>query len=274
MGGVRYLAIDWSGAKTGAEKKIWLAEAQGGRLIRLECGRDREQVARHLIEMASESPELVAGFDFGFSAPAWFLRELGLGSAPDLWALACDECENWLGAGRPPFWGGGRGGRPSGIPASHRVSDLLLPRVGGVAIKSVFQVGGSGSVGTGSLRGWPVLHALRGAGFAVWPFDPVQLPLIVEIYPRLLTGPVNKSSRDRRRAYLDEKHPDIGPAFRELAAASDDAFDAAISALAMSRCLELKSLPVIRDADILLEGVIWHPSLDLVGLGIETGASP
>jgi hypothetical protein len=270
---VRYIAIDWSGAKSGAEKKIWLAEAeeQGG-LLRLECGRSRESVAEHLIELAASDDGLVVGFDFGFSAPAWFLRDKGLSSAAELWALACDECEGWLSSMAPPFWGGGRGGRPVDIPEHHRRSDALLPRVGGIAIKSVFQVGGSGSVGTGSLRGWPVLHRLREAGFAVWPFDSVRLPLVVEIYPRLLTGPVNKSRFETRAAYLTQRYPDLDPRLGGVAASTEDAFDAAVSALAMAERLRVRELPVFTDADILLEGVIWHPDLDLAGLGVTKGA--
>jgi hypothetical protein len=265
---VRFIAIDWSGAKSGCEKKIWLAEAREENLVRLECGRDREGVAEHLIELARDPPGLVAGFDFGFSAPAWFVRKLGAASAPDLWALACTEAENWLSDGMPPFWGGGRGPRPVlPRPEDHyRLSDMALAPVGGIQIKSLFQVGGSGSVGTGSLRGWPVLHRLRSAGFSVWPFDRPELPLVVEIYPRLLTGPVNKSRRETREAYVEKHFPDLAAAIREKAISSEDAFDAAVSALRMASELDCESLPAVTDADILLEGVIWHPNLDLAAL--------
>jgi hypothetical protein len=268
---MRIVAIDWSGAKSGAEKKIWLAEASGDQLLRLECGRSREQVAMHLIALASEDPMLVAGFDFGFSAPAWFVRRLGLSSAPQLWALACSQAEHWLSDRQPPFWGGGRGPRPD-LPRRedhYRISDLALPPVGGIAIKSLFQVGGSGSVGTGSLRGWPVLHMLREAGFAVWPFDAAALPLVVEIYPRLLTGPVNKSRQDTRLAYLQEHFATMPEHLRRVAASSEDAFDAAVSAMRMATHLDWRLLPRVNDVDMLLEGIIWHPALDLDALTRE-----
>jgi hypothetical protein len=265
---VRFIAIDWSGAKSGCEKKIWLAEASDGDLVRLECGRHREAVADLLLETARASSDLVVGFDFGFSAPAWFVRKLGAASAPDLWALACTEAENWLANGMPPFWGGGRGPRPAlPRPEDHyRLSDMALSPVGGIQIKSLFQVGGSGSVGTGSLRGWPILHRLRSGGFSVWPFDRTQMPLVVEIYPRLLTGPVNKSRREAREAYIEKHFPGLAGAIREKAVSSEDAFDAAVSALRMASDLDCSALPVIADADILLEGVIWHPNLDLAAL--------
>ena len=37
----RAIAIDWSGAKSGARSRIWLAEVRDGCLTRLESGRDR-----------------------------------------------------------------------------------------------------------------------------------------------------------------------------------------------------------------------------------------
>jgi len=265
---MRYIAIDWSGAKSGAEKKIWLAEAVDGELRRLECGRSRDAIARHLIELATADREMVAGFDFGFSAPAWFLRERGLTSASELWRLAASQAEDWLASREPPWWGGGRGGRPA-LPdhqPHYRRSDLALPRIGGIAIKSLFQVGGSGSVGTGSIRGWPVLHTLHEAGFACWPFDAVSLPLVVEIYPRLLTGPVNKSRPETRRALLDLRYPRIEDSLRHAAASGEDAFDAAVSAIVMSNALEIDDLPVVADSEIKLEGVIWHPGLDFAAL--------
>jgi hypothetical protein len=266
---MRFIAVDWSGAKSGAEKKIWLAEATDAGLARLECGRKREEVAEHLIELARSESDVVAGFDFGFSAPAWFLESRGVASGPELWALACLESEAWLASKEPPFWGGGRGGRPVGIPQEYRKSDLALAPVGGIAIKSLFQLGGSGSVGTGSLRGWPVLHLLRESGFSVWPFDDVQLPLVVEIYPRLLTGPVNKSREQTRRAYLADRYQEMAPSVQETAASCEDAFDAAISALEMARRLRPTALPSVRDAVMRLEGVIWHPGLDFRALAEE-----
>jgi predicted O-methyltransferase YrrM len=67
---MRFIAIDWSGDRRGGAKEIWLAAAAGGRLARLENGRDREQVAAHLIAEAGRDPRLVVGLDFAFSLPA------------------------------------------------------------------------------------------------------------------------------------------------------------------------------------------------------------
>src|SRR5207249_2347049 len=101
--------------------------------------------------------------------------------------------------------------------------------------KSVFQIAGAGAVGTGSLRGMPALLDLRAAGFAIWPFDPPRLPMAVEIYPRWLTGRVNKSSPIARALYLATRFGEENRALLRTAASSEDAFDAAVSALRMAR---------------------------------------
>jgi hypothetical protein len=86
------------------------------------------------------------------------------------------------------------------------------------------------------------LHRLTGAGFQVWPFDRPALPLVVEIFPRVRTGPVRKSSQSERERYL-EAVP-MPRELRRLAASSEGAFDAAISAVVMAaRVEELKALP-------------------------------
>jgi len=253
----RVLAIDWSGRRTGAEKHIWIAEATAGELVRLEPGRTREQVQDHLVALARDE-ELVVGLDFSFSLPEWFLDARGHRTAPELWDAAASAGEDWLRACEPPFWG--RRGRPRPeLPAHFRRTEAGLAAVGGVRPKSTFQIGGAGSVGSGSVRGFPVLAALQRAGFSVWPFDPPRLPLVVEIYPRLMTGPVVKSDPEARRAHLDAV-AGISPPWRDLAAASEDAYDAAVSAVAMSLHLDdLLALPLVEDPVSCREGCVWQP---------------
>lgn len=67
-------------------------------------------------------------------------------------------------------------------------------RARGIRPKSVFQLVGAGQVGRGSLYGMQALHRLAAAGFRIWPFDPPGRPLVVEIFPRLLTRAVVKSN--------------------------------------------------------------------------------
>ena len=133
----------------------------------------------------------------------------------------------------------------------------------GIRPKSVFQVAGAGSVGTGSIRGMPFLRTLREAGFAVWPFDAPRggEPLLLEIWPRLCyVEPLVKSSADGRAAWLARHAPSLAPAHRTAAERSDDAFDALASALALWQARDtLALLPPARDEREQLEGRIWVP---------------
>ena len=81
-----------------------------------------------------------------------------------------------------------------------------------------------------------MLRRLQDAGFHVWPFDPSGWPLVLEIYPRLLTGKIIKVDHAAREAHL-ARLPEIEPSLRSVAASSVDAFDAAVSAVVMARHL-------------------------------------
>ena len=259
---MRQIAIDWSGAKQGARSKIWLAEVRDGRLVRLESGRSREEIVDELVTEAARDPDLVVGLDFAFSVPLWFFRKRGLKRVEDLWAVVAQDGESWLAECEPPFWGRPGKKKPM-LPEHFRRTETESPRVGGSAPKSVFQIGGAGAVGTGSLRGMPCLGALHAAGFSVWPFHAPTQPTVIEIYPRLLTGPVVKSSREARLAYLRGAFPELPQAMVDVAASGEDAFDAAVSAMVMSRhTSELEALERASDFQVLLEGAIWWPECE------------
>lgn len=256
----RVLAVDWSGAQRGARSKIWLAEVRDGRLTRLESGRDRREVVKHLIKDAKKDPNVVVGLDFAFSFPRWFADREGARSIDELWRLVAERGKEWLRDSPRPFWGGAGSKRPTGLKllrnTDKRASDLMK----GANPKSVFQINGPGTVGKGSIRGMPRLAALRQKGFSIWPFHEVKSPLVVEIYPRLFTGPVNKSDYSARKVLLAGDFPEIDDEFAREAASSDDAFDAAISAVVMGRHLdEISKLTTSRDPTELLEGRMWWP---------------
>ena len=256
---VRVIAVDWSGAIDGVRKKIWLAESDGVSIKRLECGRTRETLVEHLITLSLVSPQFAVGLDFAFSLPGWFLRDRGLTSALDLWHLAERESEQWLRECSAPFWGRNRV-KKTNVEAEFRRTELAAPGVTGIRPKSVFQVYGAGAVGTGSLRGLPFLRQLHEAGFSIWPFDPPGWPLVVEIYPRLLTGPINKSSQAARLEYLVSRGFNLGPEMLADAASCDDAFDAVVSSMRMAEQWEqLAELNPTQDQHLRLEGIIWHP---------------
>ncbi|HVS17327.1 MAG TPA: hypothetical protein VMT18_01915, partial [Planctomycetota bacterium] len=183
---------------------------------------------RHLIECARREPRLVIGLDFAFSFPRWFVEELGACSAREVWEAVARSGEDWLERCPPPFWGQPCKPRPARVEGRNdwRSTELSSLPVAGCRPKSVFQIGGAGSVGTGSLRGMPLLRELQDAGIAVWPFDPARLPMAVEIYPRYLTGAVNKSSAGARSLYLQSRYARECRGVLDRAAASEDAFDA------------------------------------------------
>ncbi len=235
---------------------------------------------------------MVVGFDFSFSYPAWFLEELGIASAPEFWRVVADgQGERWLHRecedGR--FWGKlpkTRSLRSFAGSTAHRMlrrvetslkvraliaDPMQAAKVAGIAPKSVFQIGGAGAVGTASLRGIPYLLKLREAGFAVWPFDAPELensPMVVEIYTRLMTGPVNKSSEGARTEYLAKKRKEsalyagLSRGVLAKAKGSEDAFDALVSALVMGEHRgEFAGLRATKDEVLRLEGITWRPGV-------------
>lgn len=262
------IAVDWSGALATVRSRMWLAESRERKLVRLDRGFTREELVLDLIARSRRDPSLVVGLDFAFSFPEWFLDELGVRSARELWALVAREGERWLEDCSPPFWGKPLCPRPEPVPGKGpwRATESEHVPIAGIRPKSVFQIGGAGTVGTGSLRGMPFLAELRRAGFSIWPFDRARLPLVLEIYPRALTGPVDKSSALARSMYLQARHGGESRALLERAASSEDAFDAAVSAASMQRFARdfprLARLP--RTARDRREGRIWVPPRDPV----------
>ena len=304
MDGVeRVVAVDWSGDRSaaGQRKKIWAGVwTRGTGRVTLEGGRTRTELAEWLVGMAEETPRMVVGIDCCFSFPAWFLEEHGCGTVYEFWeAVASGKGEEWLhrecADGR--FWGvtGGQrtGKRPvefcgDGLRRMMRTTDWenkiavrmeggdqeRAAKMKGITAKSPFQIGGSGSVGTGSLRAMPILKHLREAGFAVWPFEAPQLgagetrPLLVEMYTRLLTGPVAKSNAAARKTYLLEKkktdaaYVGLGRAVVAKACESEDAFDALVCCVEMAkRREEFAGLRQNQDDVLQLEGITWRPGV-------------
>ena len=253
----RVIAVDWSGDLTGGARTIWLCEIAGGEVVRLESGRSRQQVVEELIRGALANPSLVVGLDFAFAFPRWFHERLGVFDSGALWKHVAQNGEEWLRACNAPFWGKPGRTKPA-IPAEFRRTEAAAAGRDGAQPKSVFQVGGAGAVGTGSIRGMPFLLRLRDAGFSVWPFDAPALPMVVEIYPRILTGAVVKSNGMARATYLATRHAHLTRAIMSLGANNEDAFDALVSALAMAaHAGEFSQLT--RDEVDQVEGRIWMP---------------
>ena len=258
----RVVAIDWSGnAQTGAQKKhIWTA-AFSEDDPELFCGLTRDELCTKIIERF-QNTRTVIGIDFAFSFPVSYFRDKCLSEVGALWQLAEEHGEKWLGTCPHPLWG-----KP-GIKRTHshhaegfRQTDRAIS-VDGICPKSPFQIGGAGAVGTGSIRGMPILRRLRDAGFSVSPFDRPNLPLVIEIYPRILTGAVRKSNAAARAAYLAQPAYDsLSANVSYVAASSEDAFDAFLSAFKMwTHRKQFAQLLQASDPTELLEGCIWKPA--------------
>lgn len=308
----RIVGIDWSGRvdASGQRRHIWAGvwtRTQAGRSkVQLEAGRTREEVVAWLLQLAAETPRMVVGIDCCFSFPAWFVRELGCPTVFDFWRLVNSGLgERWLGrhkVGSPEeaardvrFWGhphkrphffSGDGFRTMFRYADwdNKVAQALengdperAAKMKGITPKSPFQVGGSGSVGTGSLRAMPMLARLHDAGWRVWPFEDAALtisepepqPLLTEMYTRLMTGAVAKSNAAARKRYLaqrrgeDELFAPVSRTVMKKAESSEDAFDALVSTLEMVRHAgTFPRLRATRDPVLLLEGNTWRPGVD------------
>jgi hypothetical protein len=195
--------------------------------------------------------------------PAWYLGERGIASARELWetlslerltpAMRDHGLQPWIQNPEWPFW---RARRPDDLPPERafRRTELELKAAAGIQPKSVFQLVGAGQVGSASLTGMQALNVLDRRGFRIWPFDDRNGPLVVEIFPRVLTGRVVKSAPAARAAFVAELN--LSDDHRRAAEASEDAFDALASALVMARGIdELMGLRPQRD--YALEGKIW-----------------
>ena len=256
MSGRRVIAVDWSGDRRSEDSigagTLWLAEVDDGVLSHL-APTSRRGAVGHVLRCAAADPDLVVGLDVAFSYPAWFLRSLAMTSVAELWAGMDRSLSS-----QPPFWGwkGSRKPPPDPLRPLLRRTDAALPPA-----KSPFQVAGAGAVGTGTLAAFAHLAALADAGASIWPFDGASAgaPLVVEVYPRLFTVPrVVKSDPAARAGWWVAHGPAEPAAAAPLVAASEDAFDAAVSALALwDRVEEARRLTAVADPDIGLEGWVF-----------------
>src|SRR2546423_4211933 len=162
----RTVAVDWSGALRNERRSLALAETVNGRVVELVAA-SRAEVASRLLALSDE--DVIVGLDFAFSFPSWFLDASGVDDPLPLWRDTA-RLEGWLAACEPPFWGRPGCRRPLAEGSDQfRRTERALAELGRRP-SSVFQVGGAGSVGTGSLRGMPLLARLVDAGWDVWPF--------------------------------------------------------------------------------------------------------
>lgn len=262
----RVIAIDWSGSREEAAQRRHIVAAEVWRgQVRLVSGLTRAAMIDWLTDSLQNEKNTVVGFDFSFSFPEDFFRTHGLKDVSALWQFVAERGEEWLTTCPPPFWGRPGKKRPTPFPGEQLRQCEQAISVGGIRPKSIYQIGGAGAAGTGSLRGMPWLTRLRATGFSIFPFDAPVLPMAMEIYPRLLTGPVVKSSDAARKAFLASEEfvascgsLRIPQDVLEQGKDSEDAFDALVAALAMyQRRAEFTTLKAARSPREKREGRVW-----------------
>jgi hypothetical protein len=123
-------------------------------------------------------PRTVAGIDFAFGFPQWHATANGWTCGRDIWRAAYRDGGSWLTCESAPFWGRTTKRLPHPGARLRRTEQAIVANGG--SPRSVFQIGGAGAVGTGSIRGMRILHELAEAGFTIWPFDPAGDAAIIE----------------------------------------------------------------------------------------------
>ncbi len=230
------IAVDWSGAKrTGLSSGIWLAVIEQGRLVRSEALSMRE----HAVEIVEAyAPPVIAGFDFSFGFPAWFAHRTrlrhdrrrlvdGRARRRDVVGVATDSRRSGETGATFPSSSASGGARKRCAKTDSRRSRS------------------SNSSGTDrwapdQSAGCPTSTRLRGAGFAIWPFDQPADRIAMEIYPSLM----------RKRA----AHHDVGPF------ANEHERDAVVSARVLWDHREtVAALEAATDPVTLIEGDVWTP---------------
>lgn len=234
----RVIIVDWSASNTPSPARetadsIWIGvqDATGGTAFYHRTRHSAETFLQRQIALSRAAGETVLiGFDFPLGYPTGFAAVLtGLVSARAIWAYmaaqitdtprnqnnrfqVADRINSQFGVG--PFWG-----RPSGLTMPHlpakklidyndlpfselREIETRIPRA-----QPVWKLFTTGSVGSQSLMGLPMIHRLSQIhGVSVWPFDAALGPIVLaEVYPSLLAPAVAQSGdaiKDRAQVLL------------------------------------------------------------------------
>ncbi len=269
------IAVDWSGARTGEHRKIWLADVVRGELIRLCDGWSRASVTAELVRVVEGArtarERVVIGLDFSFGFPAWYAEANGWRAGREVWRAFTDaHVEQLLREPVFPFWGRGAvRSKPLALHADSATSPLRETErrsaAPGRTPFSVFQLVGAGAVGPASLRGMATVRALSEAGACIWPFDfddGSASAVVTEIWPRWFAPDVNKSNAQARVDHVESIiawRGELSHAMRDVRT-SDDAFDALVSALSIwDARAQLAHMPTPPSELARVEGWIWRP---------------
>lgn len=234
----RILIADWSGANMPSPARptadaIWIS-VHDRHDARAHYFRTRHAAELFLKDQIAQTlganQTALIGFDFPLGYPAGFAKALtGLDDVRGIWdyvAGAITDTErnennrfrvaNDINArfGNGPFWG-----RPAHLDAPHlpakkhvdyaalpfaerRQIEKLLP-----SAQPVWKLYTTGSVGSQSLMGLPLIHRLaQMPQVSVWPFDPPTTAIVLaEVYPSILAQAVSVAGdaiKDRAQVLL------------------------------------------------------------------------
>jgi hypothetical protein len=199
----RFIAIDWSGAAPGYDGIAVAACAPGDEMPRLvpPPGKrwTRSAVADWLSGEFDKGLRALVGFDLAFAMPYeadGYLAGCGAKDAFALWDLVEEASagEADFGAAAVPadprfvacYWT--KGTMPASWKLRRRQAELSCASETGTHPETVFKLIGAKQVGKASLTGMRVIRHLRqkhAGRVSIWPFEPAQGSVLVEIYPTL-----------------------------------------------------------------------------------------
>lgn len=234
----RVIIVDWSASNTPSPARetadsIWIGvqDASGATAHYHRTRHSAEAFLQRQIGLSRAGGETVLiGFDFPLGYPAGFAAALtGVAAARAIWAYlaaqitdtpsnqnnrfqVADRINSQFGAG--PFWGCPIGLKLPHLPAKKLIDYNELPFSERREIETripraqpVWKLFTTGSVGSQSLMGLPMIHRLAQIhGVSVWPFDAALGPIVLaEVYPSLLAPAVAQSGdaiKDRAQVLL------------------------------------------------------------------------
>ena len=262
--------MNWSGQAdiAGQRRAIWTATARDGALTSLATGRDRREAVGAVLDALAAEPATIVGLDFAFSWPRWYLDARGLGEAEGAWEQAATLAPLASRDLPRPFWGAGiRPLREAGLDAreAYRVTEQAADAASAGARVEPSTRAATGPSASSRSAGCRSCAICWRAGAAVWPFDAPAgtAPVVAEIFPRMIARGLAPPSAGRGAAFrarvvgaLPEAALGRVAGARDRTLASQDAFDAAVSAIALSRD-PAAGLTAPAGEPVCREGWIW-----------------
>lgn len=210
----RFIAVDWSGAKSAYAKKLCVAVCEQGIgapvLVAPSGGWTRQAIAEYVLAQPAGT---LTGFDFSFAPPfldcgAYLPGADAPQNGPDFWAYVdgisqadpdCGAHRFIESAYRRYFYLGKADGEKARF-MRWRTCERFFNEGGGGKAACIFDAIGAAQVSKASFAGMRVLHRLHRGGLAIWPFTaPNQnASVVVELYCRAFIQRAGLSGRKVR----------------------------------------------------------------------------